>query len=151
MPSENAAKLIVVVGLPGSGKTTYMQTLRESGDVDELFDDFQADTYGHEKDPQFSRHFGTLLAALKAGKIVAISDIRYCAHTELHKLLAAVLAVTPELELDVRYFENNPKLCERNVKKRRRKDRVATELRLIQELTTQYKVPETHILQVSDV
>lgn len=36
------ANLIIVVGMPGSGKTHYLQKLLRDEVVDEVFDDFQA-------------------------------------------------------------------------------------------------------------
>lgn len=143
-----SAKLIVVVGLPGSGKTTYMQALKDDGEITEFFDDFQAEAYSKEKDPRLSRWYGPLLAALKQNKTVAVSDIRYCVTAELHVFLAAVLDVVPETKLDVRYFENNPEACEQNIKARARKERIELELQFVREHAPEYEISKATVLKV---
>ena|SRR5260370_41561893 len=136
-----SGKLIVVVGLPGSGKTTIMKSLKQAGRVNEIFDDYQAGTTGDVKDPRSSRYYSSLLAALRAGKAAAVSDVRYCVHAELHRFLAAVLAEIPEVELELYYFENDPEQCRKNIIKRERHiETVERELKLVKEYAPHYAV-----------
>ena len=136
-----SARLIIVVGLPGSGKTTYMQKLLKDGKITAFYDDFQARAIEHDKNPYLSRHYAPLVADLRRGKSVAVSDIRYCDRSELNRLLATAISAVPDIEIDVRYFENNPKKCAINVRKRGRDNLVEHELGLITEYSENYRVP----------
>lgn len=129
--------------MPGSGKTSYMQELLDDGKIDVFFDDFQAKAPEKDKNPRLSRHYGQAVKDLRLGKTIAVSDIRYCIRSELNNLISAVIDAVPDIEIDIRYFENDPEKCIKNVHKRARKDRIEIELKLIQEYTATYKVP-TH-------
>ena len=113
--------LIVVIGMPGAGKTTYMEQLKQSGEISVFYDDFQADAPGKDKNPFLSKHFAALVKNLRLGKTVAVADIRYCDRRELNLLLAAVISAVPEIRIDLRYFENAADKCRANVSKRARK------------------------------
>lgn len=135
------ARLIIIVGLPGSGKTTHMQQLLEDGEIAAFYDDFQARAIEHDKNPRLSRHFAPLVTDLRRGKSIAASDIRYCMQPELNRFLAAVIDAVPDFAIDIRYFENDPKKCAVNVRQRGRENLVDHELGLIAEFSENYRVP----------
>ena len=141
-------KLIIVIGMPGSGKTTYLERLLQNKTITEFYDDYQGHTYDGQLDPRLSKYYTPLLTRLKRGKTLAVSDIRYCLHEELNRFVQAILEVAPETLLEFCYFENDPQSCKKNVKKRARTDRVERELRLIDEYAPRYTIPAVQVLKV---
>ena len=140
--------LIIIVGLPGSGKSTYMELLRTDNPDFSFFDDYQGSAYGEDSDPRLSKHFGSLASDLKRGKTAVVSDIRYCEPGELNLFLSVVLNAAPNVTLAFRYFENAPEVCRENVTKRDREVRVEKELELIDRLSKSYAIPTVEILSV---
>lgn len=133
-------KLVIVVGLPGAGKTTYMESLERKGEIAVFYDDYQADAPEKAKSPYLSRYYSQMVAELKRGKTVAASDIRYCVQKELNALIASVISAVPETVFDIRYFKNDPDKCRANVIKRNRKS-TDWEFKLIDEYSPQYDPP----------
>lgn len=142
-------KFIIVIGLPGSGKTEYLKKLKESGEVADFYDDFQAKAVEKDKNPLLSRHYSQLVAGLRRGETLAVSDIRYCVQRELNLLITAVVDAVPEVSLDLRYFKNEPDKCITNVLRRKREN-AELEIKLIDEYSPQYEVPG-HAVSILDV
>jgi hypothetical protein len=137
----NPGTLILFVGLPGSGKSSYIQELGERNPSFSIYDDFQGQAYNHDPDPRLSKHFGPLVSDLKSGKTAVVSDIRYCAPKELNIFLSAVLSAVPNVLLQFKYFENQPEQCKENVRTRNREGRLEQELELIDNLSESYYIP----------
>lgn len=142
------ATLIIVIGLPGSGKSMCIEDILKGDPEATQYDDYQGGAYADNSDPRLSRNYGPLLIDLKHGKTSVVSDVRYCVPGELGKFLGAVLSVVPNVVLDFRYFVNDPEQCKKNVVQRDREDRVEEELKLIDELTKLYKVSTTETIRV---
>lgn len=140
--------LIVIVGLPGSGKSTYIKELKKQHPDSLCYDDYQGDAYGNNSDPRLSKHYGPLVSGLKAGKTVIVSDIRYCLPGELGSFLGAILSAAPNVNLEFKYFANDPEICRKNVIDRAREERDEKELELIDTLGKFYKVPTVERLPV---
>jgi len=146
---EVYGNLTVVIGMPGSGKTTYMKSVLVENPEVLLFDDYQNESYDDDGDPKRSKYYKTLIEGLKQGKTALVSDIRYCSQYELNLFLSAVLSAAPNSHVEYRYFENNPDKCRANVITRgRAKDRIEKELEWIEKLSVQYSVPITHQMTV---
>lgn len=114
------ARLIIIAGLPGAGKTTYLQQLKKLGEVDWFYDDFQDRSFGKSPDPRHSRYYGSLIKHLKHQKTIAVADIRYCVPSNVHQLLAVIRAKLPlqDAAIELRYFQNDPKACLANAQVR---------------------------------
>lgn len=139
-------KLIFITGLPGSGKTTYLETHKDEFGDALICDDYYKSGPGRFVRFNGSVYYNDVRNALKEGRNVVIADIVFC-EDELRKeaqegivLLATELGI--DLDIDYRFFENNPEACIQNILHRDRPERVASELKFIEEHTESYVVPE---------
>ncbi|HSX31498.1 MAG TPA: AAA family ATPase [Candidatus Saccharimonadales bacterium] len=148
--SYQTPSLLVVVGMPGSGKTTYLQKLLAEGRVDSVYDDYQKDTPEEDRsNPRRSPNFAAVCADLSHGRRVAINDIRYCSAPELERLCTTMQEKFPDLKIEQVFFENNPEACRHNVRLRNRPaDRLAIELQKIDLIAPQYNPPTYGVLPV---
>ena len=106
-------ELLIIVGLPGSGKTIFLKSLLKEGRIADYCDDYE---YGPIKDvaPALSPEDKRLLAGLERGEKWAIADTRYCDSNERIKVVKEFKKKFPELSIKFMYFENNPDLCVQN-------------------------------------
>lgn len=136
-------QLILLGGLPGSGKSCYLDVLIERGWT--KFDDFQAKTPNDSIDFEDSRQFADLVAALKTGERCVVADIRVIhrpyRETALRALNRTKWAMCPQFQI----FENQTQICSRNVKRdpdRRLEDRLSA----IAHWTKHHSVPSGAML-----
>jgi hypothetical protein len=132
-------QLILLGGLPGSGKTSYARQLEELGWV--FYDDFQNRAAGDSPLFPDSRHYQELLSHLRSGRRVILSDIRVI-HEEYRRSAAAALqssigSVPTELHL----FTNDPQQCAQNVRNANDGRRLQPRLDAIQHWTNHYSAP----------
>jgi len=146
--SQPLGTLTIIIGLPGSGKSTYIKYLVEADPQIRVYDDYQGEAYRNDSDPRLSKYFGSLVSDLKQAKSVVVSDIRYCVPHELNLFLGVVLSAAPDVRIKLKYFENNPEACKRNILARNREDRVGEELELLEKLSGGYVVPVIEHLKV---
>jgi RNase adaptor protein for sRNA GlmZ degradation len=102
-------QLIIIVGLPGSGKTYYAKEKFEPLDY-KLFDDVGME---HEL-------LRSLIEHLKAGKKAVVTDIYTLTNRERFVVLRR-LYMEPELvdmKIDWIFFENDPENCLINIRQR---------------------------------
>lgn len=95
--------VLIVIGLPGSGKTTWAKQL----DGYEMYDDFIT-TY----------HNGKLLQALEAGKKVCMTDPRLCNPFTFKMYINVFLRIVKKDDIGLIVFENEPMICAENVMRR---------------------------------
>jgi predicted kinase len=74
------AKLIIVVGLPGAGKSYYLDNHTEVRSLarDHVVHDFHSGAIGDLSAPEMSQHFQRLVLALHHGEDCAIADVALC-------------------------------------------------------------------------
>lgn len=133
------AKLIIVIGLPGSGKSYYLRQLLKSNEVSAYYDDYQKDSYNESSNPYLSKNYGQLLTQLINGDIIAIADIMYCQQDKLAAVIESINHVIPNIEIDMRYFENDPEKAIASIRSRSRSGRVESEIAYVNEISPQYK------------
>lgn len=132
-------ELIVIVGMPGSGKTTYAKKLVEEGLIDNYCDDYEfwpLKTDGKVWRDEDRR----LIAGLNKGQAWAVADTRYCDSLERRKLKLALKKLVPNLKISYVYFDNRPDSCELNAT-RRKGGLPRHEINLIYYYTKLYKIP----------
>jgi len=142
-----AKKLIIVIGLPASGKSTYLKELKASSEIACFFDDFQSNSIDNDPDPRKSRHFEKLTAALNNNQTIAIADIRYCAWEDMATLVKVMITAVPGVYIEAHCFENDTEACMQNVVNRGRES-VDKEIQLINEYTDKYTPVSTKIIPV---
>lgn len=143
LEQNEAYQLILLGGLPGSGKSFYLAALVERGW--KKFDDFQSKSPNDSTDFRDSRHFADLVAALKAGKRCVVADIRVIHRPYRESALCALNSDVGAISLRFQIFENRSDLCVRNAERdsdRRLDDR----LRAISHWSNNHSVPSDAVL-----
>ena len=137
---------ILIMGLPGSGKTTYIKNNFSDLSNTMICDDYHKSTPSNSHDFIDSLYYSELNEALSTNKNIVLSDIAWCKKDRRDLLLSEIdklikeLGVTPKIEFI--YFENNPTVCKNNVIKRGRNDRVERELEFIDKWSKEYSTPD---------
>jgi hypothetical protein len=144
--NKKLAKLVIVIGLPGSGKSYYFDNLVSKGETtrEYICDDFHGDANNNPPRVVDSKHWFKLLSNLEQGKECYISDVEFCDKSRLQELIDIVKIYIPEISIESRYFENDPDNCEKNAIARGKikETNVPIEIATIKRLTKIYKVPE---------
>lgn len=132
-------EIIVIVGLPGSGKSTYIEQNFEGV--------FVCDDYHKSGGGSFetSVYYKDLVRTLAQGNNAVISDIAYCKDELLEETASGLLTLIGRLKINPRikylYFENDPDACKENIMRRKREGRVERELAFVDETSSRYTVP----------
>ncbi len=122
-------KLILIAGLPGSGKSCWMQTNTPVADFF-VADDFMVHAYGDIGRFTYSRWYFPLLFALRAGRNAAISATAFC-DFERPKAAETVMSDTvKDLAYRWVFFEHAPDACRQNIERGAREKGRAPQKRL---------------------
>lgn len=108
------ARVIFVAGLPGSGKTPYLESLRVDGW--RVFDDFQADAKLNSPAFRNSRNYDDLLSALRSGQRCVVADMRFCIAAYRGQAEALLRREVPDAQVELQFFANDPQQCEANIR-----------------------------------
>lgn len=142
-------QLLLIAGLPGCGKTTYVDRFKEKGWRD--FDDFKDRARNNSPGFRDSRHYEALLAALGEGRKCVVADIDFCrseARTEADLVLRED---APAVRSAWGFFENSPERCEVNIRRRNRPS-LEMDLRKMRQYSIVYQIPdEAQVLPVLHV
>lgn len=108
------AKLVIIVGLPGSGKSHLVRTL--ASDIKGIaIEDFMYHSNGGSTRFDHSRHFKELVRCLARKRDCVIADIAFCLGPFRAEAERAIRAAVPHVVLEWRYFANSPKQCLANL------------------------------------
>jgi predicted kinase len=133
------AKLVVIVGLPGSGKSTHLPRLMAEHGATYWRDSFKKNALRDCSHITHSRHYGSLLHALLKGENCVIADIDFCREQARREAVEFIALHAPTTEVIWYCFENSPDQCRKNVITSQRG--VDGRLRRIDEFKDQYTLP----------
>ncbi len=129
-------KIIMIVGLPGSGKTTWGSSFVKENPNSFFIDDISIVTKNAKE----------YLEKLKKENIfcenLLISDVFFCQKEVREKATQVIKEVFQESQIKLVFFENNIEKCNKNVEQRTKlgDDRKVSEL--IISLSKKYSIPE---------
>jgi tRNA splicing ligase len=143
-------KILVITGMPGSGKTSYLKEhMSEFGDA-LICDDYYKSGPGRTVEFRGSVYYTDLREALKTGRNVVIADIVFCEDEFRSEMQDGIKALIEELEVEAeveyRFFANDPEACIENILQRNRQDRVKSELKFIATHKDNYHIPSDTVL-----
>jgi predicted kinase len=130
--------ILVLVGLPGSGKTTLSEKLEAEGWL--VFDDYKANAIDDCSHFRKSKHFESLLVSLHAGRNCVVADVDFCkaeARTEAEQVLRDEV---PDMEVRWIYFSNDIASCEANIRHQKGRN-FEDRLTAIHRYSSQYTIP----------
>ena len=134
-------KLIIVIGLPGSGKSCYLNSLKYEKIVDHIIHDFHAGA------ASFcfydSKYANELVELLKSGINCGVADISFCKAFRRNAFIEGINDNIKDIQIEYHCFENNPETCKHNVLIRNRKG-VQNELLRIDEFTENFDILENY-------
>jgi hypothetical protein len=131
--------VLLLAGLPGYGKTMYLQELLRNGWS--VFDDFKSGAIDNSPEFHKSRHFAALLARLRDGFRCVVADIDFCKTDSRAEAEQVLRAEVPRVEIGWIYFSHDERACEANIKHRNR-DSLETDLRELRKYSRLYSIPK---------
>lgn len=126
---NSSVELLIVIGLPGSGKTTYIHSLKNYIPIS----DFMAAKLSNIK---------KIRENLLDNKNVAIDDVAFCSKTYRIGFLKTLDQILTDIKAKIRivFFENNKDGCLINIEKREGDN--SRQKRFLNENASSYKIPE---------
>ncbi|MFZ2193788.1 MAG: AAA family ATPase [Candidatus Moraniibacteriota bacterium] len=136
------SKLIFIVGLPGSGKTKYVEEINSDNEF-EVLDDFKGNAILNKSDFTFSSRYCDLINYLKSNKNCIVTDIDFCKIISREEAEIVINGWELGVEIEWVFFENNPEQCTNNVKERaiRSGKNEDDALLNIKKYTSEYNIP----------
>lgn len=132
-------KVLLIAGLPGCGKTTYLDELQGNGWL--VFDDFKAGAFDNSPAFRMSRHFAALLARLRNDVQCAVADIDFCKPESRAEAEHVLRSEVPGVEVGWCYFAHDEPACEANIMHRNRVS-LETDLRELRKYSSLYSIPK---------
>lgn len=143
LPREGT-HLVLMGGLPGSGKTHYAMQLERLGWI--FYDDFQGGAAGDSSRFRASRHYANLVSKLHDRRRCIVSDIRVIHDEYRRDAEAAIRQDLGSVPAELHLFENDPKQCAKNVLNARDGREVNPRLEAIEFWTNHYSAPPDAVL-----
>ena len=141
---REGTQLVLLGGLPGSGKTRFAKHLEQQGWL--FYDDFQR--RAAQDSPRFrdSRHYAELVTNLRLGRRCILSDIRVIHDEYRGDAEAALRQDVGNVPTELHLFDNNPHQCAQNVQNAGEGRRVKLRLDAIEFWSKLYSAPGYAVL-----
>jgi len=137
---KDSAYLILVGGLPGSGKSKYLERLEAEGW--KVFDDFQKRAINNLATFRMSRHYSELVQALREGRPSVVADVRLVTAEYRNDAERTLHADLSDLVIDLRLFELDEAQCAANIKNSPDPRDAPNRLRILGEFAPQHSMPQ---------
>lgn len=134
------AKVILIAGLPGSGKSTYGKKLKARLGAADYLDDYHANAIGDDPAFKRGRQYERLIAGLKNGETWIASDIESCRPQKRREVEATLQEDVPQVVIEWHFLATDEDTCRRNVEQRDPQSRDSASGK-IDELVHEYLVP----------
>jgi predicted kinase len=113
-------EVIFLIGLPGSGKSSYIEENYSKNNLYRSFDDVKGDAVLNNGDFAYSKHYPKIVKLMEEGKKnIVISDIHFCRNDNLKKAKEIINWWINHNHLDYQiksiFFKNNPNQCKKNI------------------------------------
>lgn len=137
------SRAIFIAGLPGSGKSFYVEKLSKELQA-ECFDDYKNNAINNSGLFPFSRNFINLIASLRNNRDCIISDVDFCDPNARAEAEMFIRELVEQVDVEWVYFENNPTQCKKNIMLRAQSDtrNVAEILACLEKYKSKYVIPE---------
>lgn len=129
----------MVAGLPGCGKTTYLEELQRDGWL--TFDDFKAGAIDNSPSFHKSRRLGALFAGVREGHKCVVADIDFCKNESREEAENVLGVAAPGLKMRWCFFAHDERSCEENIRWRNR-DSLSDDLRELRKYSRIYSIPK---------
>jgi predicted kinase len=140
MKKDDSAHLILLGGLPGSGKSKYLERLETEGWT--VFDDFQKRAINNVALFRMSRHYSELVQALREGRPSVVADVRLVTAEYRDDAERTLRADLSGLAIELRLFELDQAQCAENIKNSPDPRDVPNRLRILGEFAPQHSMPQ---------
>ena len=110
-------EVILIIGLPGSGKSTLIEYYKSHPFIDyNIYDDWMEWVHD-DKENDFSAdlNYSNLIQDIEQGLNIIIAGVRFCNNEFLHKSEYYLKSQFPHLKINKIYFENDPIKSETNI------------------------------------
>ena len=132
-------EILLVAGLPGSGKTMYLSRLGRDGWS--VFDDFKANARADSKEFRNAEKFDELIESLRRGLRCVVADIDFCDRNSRDEAESVLSKEVPESEICWCYFAHDADACRRNINRRNRSSQ-KSELMNLTKYSSLYSIPD---------
>jgi predicted kinase len=133
------AKVTVVVGLPGSGKSHLVDRVRQSC-AGVCVEDYHANAHNHSPEITASMHYPALIQALRSGNERVIADVAFTDTWRREELARVISADVAGVTVAWVFFANDLDRCVANIQRRARQTS-ADEVQLARRLSPRYFIP----------
>ena len=133
-------KAILIVGYPGSGKTTYGNSLKNTIAAAEYIDDYHANAIDDSQAFTHGRKYREMVEGLQRGETRLASDREWCRPQRRRAAEAAIRAAVPDATIELHFIVSDETTCLERVRARGRES-TTDELRMIDELSHEYHIP----------
>jgi len=103
--------LIIIIGLAGSGKTSYFNSNEILKDRYEFYDDFLRNFFD-----------GEIMEKIRENKDICLADPRLCNFRIFDEFIQEILKIIDKSFIKLILFENNPERCLKNSNDRKGKN-----------------------------